>query len=284
MAHSTPKIVSLVKRRGIRDVKETEINNVSSDDEFSDHESNNYSGDSHHVDTSYNLKRKPIDYFTFNKKLYVFFVIAVVVIITLLQCHKMNTWKHQIGITDLKNKYGAQEEDFWISFQVLLKDSIKYNQPKSLMLLYNDDTLSTIESLLIDLSHYAVCKLTNCSSIPIILEPNEFEESHIDYDYGNIIEWNKQKLEESGVMIVKNLERIPGKSALAFHSFCDEYQPVVPKAVFVFTLKVDQHSKVKTEYVEYILRKKWSNLSDDLFYPLLARITNFIFIVQETVW
>lgn len=181
----------------------------------------------------------------------------------------------------LDKYFEAQEEDFYLSFRVMVEDCIKYNQPKTFMLLYSDDTVTTLNSMLTKLTDSAVCELTGCSSDHLVLEGNSFVNHDISYDYGNIITENADKLIEKGVMVIKNLEKIPGRLAMVFHSLCDQYQPVVPKSLFIFTIKMESYPKDKTEYVEKLLRNKWMDLSDDIFYPLFTRITNMIFIVQN---
>lgn len=184
----------------------------------------------------------------------------------------------KINVAELQQKYGPQEEDFWLSFQVLINETIQQNQPKSLLLLYRED--SSVESFLSDISSYAVCQISECSSIPVILEGNDFQKKEASYDYGNIITQNKKQLEKSGVMVVKNTERISGKMAQAFHSLCDEFQPVVPKALFLFSVKIDKHPSDKTKHAEKLLRTKWNDLNDDLFYPLFTRISTLIFVLK----
>lgn len=217
------------------------------------------------------------------QKYYKYIILFLLVIGILMQAIKISNYKNinDINIKDLAQKYSQQEEDFWISFQILVEDTIKYSQPKCLVLLYNDDTRHTIELLLNDLTNYAVCKITSCTSTPIVFEAHEFGEKGVHYDYGKIISQNKAKLIESGVMIVKNLEKVSANSAMAFQSLCDEYQPVVSNVLILLTLKMNQQHEDKYKYVENVLRNIWNDLNDDLFYPLLTRIANFIFVVQK---
>lgn len=147
--------------------------------------------------------------------------------------------------------------------------------------MYNESTTATLEPLIGDLSKYAACEITSCTSVPVFIEAYQFQRKNAPNDYGEIITRNKNDLTERGVMVVKNMETISGQSAMAFQSLCDEYQPFVPRALILFTLKIDQNPKDKSKYVEHILREKWSDLNDDLFFPLLTRLSNFIFIVQQ---
>lgn len=310
VALHTSKIVPLKRRRSLRNFNQDvstddELSAYESDDQFNkvdcrnllyknlQHEANLFESKNSCNTTSNPCQLKDLsietqNYFKdkfFNYKYWFWILMPFIVFILAIfywEQMKSNRKDNHRMILDLQEKYASQEEDFWISIQVLIEDSKRYNQPKCLMLLYNNETANTIERLLSELSNYALCEITTCSSNSIILEPHEFKGKDITFDYGNIISDNKAKLVQSGVMIIKNLEMISGKSAMAFQSLCDEYQPVVSRALFVFTLETGQYNfEDKSKYVEYMLKKKWNDLSDDLFYPLLTRITNFIFVVQK---
>lgn len=41
---------------------------------------------------------------------------------------------------------------------------------------------------------------------------------------------------ESGVMLVKDIENVPSQLAMAFHYYCDEYNPLVKRSAIFFTL------------------------------------------------
>ncbi|KAJ8932778.1 hypothetical protein NQ314_014482 [Rhamnusium bicolor] len=179
------------------------------------------------------------------------------------------------SLEKLSQEFPSQVEDFWMYVEVGIQEITKFHQPKTFLLLYNDESQKTVNKILDKISQFAVCKLTNCLSIPVVLEGNDLNTSDILEDYGRIISRNKEKLKKSGVMIVKNLEKIRGISAQAFHSFCDEYNPVVEKALFIFTMKVDEFHENNVKFVENYLHRLWKDdIKDDKFYPLFTRISN----------
>lgn len=57
---------------------------------------------------------------------------------------------------------------------------------------------------------------------------------------------NEYRLEvaKTGVMLVKDIDRIPSSLAMAFHYFCDEYNPLVAKSAIFFTLNLEQCSNI----------------------------------------
>lgn len=46
----------------------------------------------------------------------------------------------------------------------------------------------------------------------------------------------RHEVDKTGVMLVKKLENIPSNLAMAFHYYCDEYNPLVKKSAIFFTL------------------------------------------------
>lgn len=46
----------------------------------------------------------------------------------------------------------------------------------------------------------------------------------------------RDEVDRSGVMLVKELENVPSNLAMAFHYYCDEYNPLVKKSAIFFTM------------------------------------------------
>lgn len=132
------------------------------------------------------------------------------------------------------------------------------------------------------ISEEAVCRISSCSEDPLEIKPSDISTSDILEDYGRIISKYKDTLEKSGVMIIRNLEKIPGTAAQAFHSLCDEYNPVVNKALFLFTIEVPEIPKQASHYTRKYLGNKWTELDETKFAPLFTRISSgFIMSVMQ---
>ncbi|KAJ8932640.1 hypothetical protein NQ318_015990 [Aromia moschata] len=180
----------------------------------------------------------------------------------------------------LSEQFPTQVEDFWLSLGLNIDEILKFNQPKTFLFLYSEESEKTTNRIINEVSKIAVCSLTNCSAAPVIFEGNDLNSLEILDDYGKIISDVKRKLEESGVMVIKNLEIVSGKSAPAFHSFCDEYNPLVNKALLIFTMKIkDNNSDIK--FVEKYLRNQWRDVKDDHFYALFTRISSNILPIRS---
>lgn len=176
----------------------------------------------------------------------------------------------------LSQEFPSQVEDFWIYIEEGIRDIKKFHKPRTILLLYNNEGQETLKKLLKRIGEFVTCSLTSCTALPVIVNASDLNDTDVLQDYGKIITRNKVKLEQSGIMIVKNLERIPGVSAQAFHSFCDEYNPVVNEAFFIFTMKVDKFHDDEYQYVEKYLHNHWKDINEDKFYPLFTRIVNII--------
>ncbi|KAG5886073.1 Lamina-associated polypeptide 1C [Gonioctena quinquepunctata] len=179
-------------------------------------------------------------------------------------------------IEDLEKEFPTQVNDFWISIKVAISEINRAHRPKSIILVYQSDATDTLNRIISGITLIALCELTSCSLKPLIIAGEDLNTTDILEDYGKIIARNKEQLQERGVMVINNMEKIPGVSAQAFHSLCDEFNPVIEKALFLFTMKVDAFQKNIVKLIENQLRSSWSDLDDDRFYPLFTRISDVV--------
>uniref|UniRef100_A0A1Y1K189 Uncharacterized protein n=1 Tax=Photinus pyralis TaxID=7054 RepID=A0A1Y1K189_PHOPY len=188
-----------------------------------------------------------------------------------------------ISIEEIQEKFPSQPQSTFNAIVSGVSEIKAFNKPSIFLFLYDSDTRQTINDLTLAIADYASGILNDdCTSNPIILTSSALSTKT---DYGTIISTYKPDLEERKVMIVKNLNQIPGTNAQAFHSICDEYSPLVPKSLIMFTVEVKKsNKKYKSDYehVEEILKESWSDLDDDIFYPLFTRITSMVLKVQPT--
>ncbi|KAK5649831.1 hypothetical protein RI129_000860 [Pyrocoelia pectoralis] len=190
-----------------------------------------------------------------------------------------------ISMKEIQEKFPTQSQYTFDAIVSGVNEVKIFNKPSIFLFLYKSDARQTVDNLVQVLARYASNNLNeDCKANPIILTISSLNTVNSKTDYGDIIARYKPILEEKTVMIVKNLDKIPGALAQAFHSICDEYSPLVPKSVIIFTIEVkDTSNKYKSDYehVEHILRESWSDLDDDTFYPLLTRITSMVLQVQR---
>ncbi|XP_063392722.1 uncharacterized protein LOC134678191 isoform X2 [Cydia fagiglandana] len=91
----------------------------------------------------------------------------------------------------------------------------------------------------------------------------------------------------AGVLLVKDVALVPSPLAMAFHYYCDEYQPLVRKSAIFFTLNTAKchNSGEKSSHAsaERCLKEKWSTVPKDNIGPLLTRVANVVVDVTEGV-
>lgn len=117
---------------------------------------------------------------------------------------------------------------------------------------------------------------------------NESKEVHVAVDTANLkinsvyefMNEYRDGLDKTGVMLVKDLYNVPSDLAMAFHYYCDEYNPLVKKSAIFFTLNLSncsqQDPRSTHDYIEKCLAGKWSSIEEDKIGPLLTRVVNVV--------
>lgn len=178
-------------------------------------------------------------------------------------------------------KYQNQDEDLWYGLESGVYEIQTNDRPAIFMLLYKKAAKETLERILSDITSYSECVLNECSTKPITLTPSMYRNEDLSSDYGILLDRYSNELASRSVMIVKNLEKMPGQLAQAFHTFCDRYNPQVGRSLFVFTLEVEELGESPVNQAREILTNLWSDLKSDLFEPLFTRISSMVLYVNE---
>ncbi|XP_013183461.2 uncharacterized protein LOC106129448 isoform X1 [Amyelois transitella] len=96
--------------------------------------------------------------------------------------------------------------------------------------------------------------------------------------HSELIKTYKDDVDRSGVMLVKEIDTVPSKLAMAFHYYCDEYNPLVRRSAIFFTLNMAKCSDMSDSRsifarIEKCLKKKWNGgVPQDNIGPLLTRV------------
>ncbi|CAH1183016.1 unnamed protein product [Ceutorhynchus assimilis] len=213
-------------------------------------------------------------------------IMAFLMIAILLLPQYKGISNNKYSIEDLENQFNKQDKHFWPSIRVNVQEILEFQQPRVIIFLYENHSLTIVENIVTSISKVAVCLLSDCSQEPINIEGSVLSPIAIQDDFGSIVSNYRQQLDKSGVFIIRNLQLVPGKSAQALHLLCDEYNPLIKRALFLFTVKVDSgllpHDKyTATQFLETLLLKAWDDIGvDDKFYPLFARISGTILTVR----
>lgn len=87
-------------------------------------------------------------------------------------------------------------------------------------------------------------KFTGNDSMHSQPQPTVLHSSDLDMNsHSDLMKQYEYKVAKSGVMVVKDVDRIPSSLAMAFHYFCDEFSPLVAKSAIFFTLNLDNCSE-----------------------------------------
>lgn len=161
------------------------------------------------------------------------------------------TTKIDCNFDDIRLKLPEQDEYFWKTFETGVEHVINNDPtaPTTYLLLYNDTFLAK------DMLRKVVDRIKTCMHTdhdPIIIHSTDLETTAILKDHGNLITEYKDKLSRSQIMTIKDVNELPGQIAQAFHYFCDEYNPVVHRAVIIFTLNISKN-KHQMPYSKYHL-------------------------------
>lgn len=186
--------------------------------------------------------------------------------------------KESFDLQSIKESFPTQDDDLWVAFESGVEDVVLRGRPSTFILLYEDEAREVMQELVYKLSKFAACNITDCEKEPIEITDAELNSARVLRDYGTVIEKYRHKLQEKGVMVIKNLENVRGTSAQAFHSFCDEFTPLVQKSLFIFTMKVDQLPRTpnKMKFIEEYFKRKWTDIRNDTFNALITRITSMV--------
>lgn len=227
--------------------------------------------------TNVNKKPSTSSNVTFTKQVNSFIAILLLLISGLFWKYFTTAQSENVhSFLNLSQKYPHQQEDLWYALTSGVDDVVMYNAPSVFLFLYKKESRKTVDHLLNDISLYTECKLNDCDTKPIIITSEMYKDKTFLSDYGHFIEKYKEPLLERSVMIIKNLELMPGQLAQALHSLCDRFNPLVHKSLFIFTMEVTDLNEEPVKNARTILRNSWANIKDDIFEPLFTRITSIV--------
>ncbi|XP_059047521.1 uncharacterized protein LOC131842961 isoform X1 [Achroia grisella] len=103
------------------------------------------------------------------------------------------------------------------------------------------------------------------------------------HTHNELIKKYKDDVDKSGLLLITEIDKVPSSLAMAFHYYCDEYNPLVKKSAIFFTLNLAQCSNVSSDQVskhaiiEKCLEDKWyGGVSMVNMAPLLTRVVNIV--------
>ena len=83
--------------------------------------------------------------------------------------------------------------------------------------------------------------------------------------------------------LLRNIQALPSRCAVLFHSYCDNENAPFKDVTIAFTLELfDSSEIISEEGIQHFLQQKWGDVATDtIISPLLSRITNNIAVVGQ---
>ncbi|CAH0405830.1 unnamed protein product [Chilo suppressalis] len=183
-------------------------------------------------------------------------------------------------ISDLGDKYQISEHSL-LELQTGLSTISKRNDSGSFIFVYNERFVkfdpfqfnNFIEDIAITAAKYL--RNSSRSAHPTIVQSTKLKMK----THSELMNTYRNEVAKTGVLLIKDIDMIPSSLAMAFHYFCDEYNPLVSKAAIFFTLNLERCTgNQKSIYmnIEKCLAEKWNTVPRDNIKPLLARVVNVV--------
>jgi hypothetical protein len=192
-----------------------------------------------------------------------------------------STIKKCDGFFKLSTNYPSYGQDVFLSLKFGVEDLLNKDpcRPSVFLFVHDGEIRSFINQV--------VAETVKClqTAGPILLSSQDFKNPEMKQDYGSALAKYKEPLEESSILVVYDLDDVPGVAAQAFHTICDTYNPLVEKAIILLTLRVTKNQINATENANEIaemkLKQGWVDLADDKLEPLIARVTDQVFVLKS---
>jgi flagellar basal body-associated protein FliL len=163
---------------------------------------------------------------------------------------------------DLSNDFPNQNEKLF----KMLKSGVESVRNDGDVLVFS--LFSTDEKLMSNFVDKVV-KLTQ-SCLNNTMDPIKLNENEIDEE---MIENYKEKLEDSSIMVLNNIDKAEVGHVSVLHSFFDAYNPVVkPLAIFITIQVSSSPSGKEIDFIQEHLRNRWQGLKSNVRDPLITRI------------
>ncbi|XP_016955811.1 uncharacterized protein LOC108028464 [Drosophila biarmipes] len=179
----------------------------------------------------------------------------------------------QCAFKDLRQNNPQQPEIVWRALQTGVEGLInkRDKHPSVFLFLHQDPKLQKlIDAIAVEASA--------CYGGPRQLIHMKKEDFGPDMkDHGLAIERFKAKVKDGKVFLIVNLNDIAPSGALALHTICDTYSPVVEDAVIFLTLRTFNTTAVKNsvQLATDTLYDLWAKeLQDNELDPLITRVTD----------
>ncbi|XP_058462780.1 uncharacterized protein LOC131437443 [Malaya genurostris] len=232
------------------------------------------------------IKESNINLFSLILKNSVYIGIVVCIFAILLRFYTqkpIESAKQCTPLLQLASKYPTIDQLTWKILNVSVNRAIYHDpgEPATFIFLYNSSVNG--EALLEDVT--GITSKCFGDRKPIHLESKYFRKTEIIQNPNIFFEQYQTRLKEEGILVVRDLDQIPGSAAQVFFTICDSVESLINKAVIFFTINISHQptSVIKskrnpTQIAEDILKQIWStDLNSNELNPLVVRLTENVF-------
>uniref|UniRef100_A0A1A9V3U2 Uncharacterized protein n=1 Tax=Glossina austeni TaxID=7395 RepID=A0A1A9V3U2_GLOAU len=191
------------------------------------------------------------------------------------------TGRKNCSYENLQKQYTGLDHDVWVNLQTGIENILNKASSKSANYLFiydHGDVRSIVKKMA---THAAKCF---DNSQPLAeMGKDDFNSKEVITDFGKIVERFKAIIERSNVVLIVNLNEVPGETAEALHVICDTENPIRKDLVVFLTLRMPTIANENVqEKVEEELEKMWgSKLTDNKLGPLITRVADSVINLQQ---
>lgn len=216
--------------------------------------------------------------------LFVVVIIALIVGVFLRRLSKNHdTLKPSINcssFTSLNDKYENQDKKLFKALQAGIEGMYKKKPQVPTVVTFFSTNEETINEVLRDVIKIAK-ECINQSHEPLSLSHKDFNIEKFFKDNRKIITEYKNKLEESTIMVINNVDKIKSEIVGSLHSFADTVNPLVSKTILYLTVIVPEKPVGnKVNYIYTYLQNQWKDLAENIRDPLITRLIDQTFYIN----
>lgn len=220
---------------------------------------------------------------TYRKKiscLHIIIFTALVFIFLALYMYDNTPRCTQCSFEELKKKYTKEKDYLWNHLQSANDDILCGKSDKPAVFLFVNQNKEKAKSLINDIANTS----SGCLGSSPIIEHIDFFSEEALKDYGYVVDQYKKTVKEGNVILIANVNEIPGEGAKALHWICDTVSFMVKKVIILLSLTVEQigSSERVIDVAENALKKLWQDkMEPNELEPLITRVTDQVLLLQS---
>lgn len=181
---------------------------------------------------------------------------------------------------ELQKKYPKEGNYLWTHLESGTENILNKQSDKPAVYLFVHENRKTVGKLMKDIANIS----SRCFGSSAIIENIGFSSKEAIQDYGHIIDKYRSTIREGNVILIANVNEIPGTAAKALHAVCDTEQPMVKRVIILLSLSVQRRNGNEKiiDVAENTLRQLWgSSMKPYELDPLITRVTDQVLLVQS---